>query len=231
MTEVQTLILIIEDESSIRRFLRTVLKAQRFHVEEAGNAGEGLHLAVERRPDIILLDLGLPDMDGLEALRRLREWTVAPIIILSARGREQDKVHGLDAGADDYLTKPFGVAELSARIRVALRHALRNPAEGVIRCDGLSVDLINRRVWLNDNEVHLSPIQYRLLAVLARHAGRVVTQRQLLAEVWGEKAEANPDYIRIYIHQLRHKLEQDPVRPRYLLTEPGVGYRLVGEDG
>lgn len=231
MPEIQTLILIIEDELSIRRFLRTVLKAQRFRVEEADTAGDGLRLAVEQRPDIILLDLGLPDMDGLEVLSRLREWTGVPIIILSARGREQDKVRGLDAGADDYLTKPFSVAELSARIRVALRHTKRSPAEGVIHCNDLVVDLINRRVWLRDQEIHLTPIQYQLLAVLARHAGRVVTQRQLLTEVWREKTEANPDYVRIYIHQLRHKLERDPVQPRYLLTEPGVGYRLVCEDG
>jgi two-component system KDP operon response regulator KdpE len=227
-----TEILIIEDEFAIRRFLKTALKAQHFQPIETGRGDEGLVLAAERRPDIILLDLGLPDMDGLEVLRRLRDWTSVPIIILSARGQEQDKVVGLDSGADDYLTKPFSVAELLARIRVALRHLLRNPAESAagFQSGGLKVDLRSRQVWLDGKEIRLSPIQYRLLAALVRNAGRVVTQRQLLKEVWDENSEATSDYVRIYIHQLRHKLEADPVRPRYLLTEPGVGYRLVCED-
>ena len=232
MSEIASLILVVDDEPAIRRFLRAALKAQRFRVNEAGCGSEALLLAAERRPDIILLDLGLPDMDGLEVLRRLRDWTSVPVIILSARGQEQDKVRGLDSGADDYLTKPFSVPELLARIRVAMRHLLRNPAESPegFQSGGLQVDLLNRRVWVNGGEVHLSPLQYRLLAVLVRHAGRVVTQRQLLEEVWGGDADASPDYVRIYIHQLRHKLEADPVRPRYLLTDPGVGYRLIAED-
>lgn len=226
------LILVIEDELAIRRFLKAALRAQRFRLIEAGGAEQGLALAAERRPDIILLDLGLPDMDGLEVLSRLRQWTSVPVIILSARGQEKDKILGLDSGADDYLIKPFSVLELLARIRVALRHLRRNPAESEsgFQSRGLRVDLRNRRVWVDQAEIHLSPIQYRLLAVLVRHAGRVVTHRQLLEEVWGDNPEASTDYVRIYIHQLRHKLEADPVRPRYLLTDPGVGYRLTGAD-
>jgi two-component system KDP operon response regulator KdpE len=233
MSESNPSILIIEDEVSIRRFLRVALEAQQFRCLEAGTGGQGLLLAAERQPDIILLDLGLPDMDGLDMLQRLREWTSVPVIILSARGQEQDKISGLDGGADDYLTKPFSVAELLARLRVALRHAARGTGEGgvpVFQAGGLRVDLLNRHVWVDRQEIHLTPIQYKLLAVLVRHAGQVVTQRQLLREVWGPNAEGESDYVRIYVHQLRRKLEADPVRPRYLQTEPGAGYRLVGEE-
>jgi len=231
MSETYPTILVIEDEAPIRRFLRASLEIQNFRLREASTGARGLSLAAAQPPpDIILLDLGLPDMEGLEVLRHLREWTSVPIIILSARGQEQDKIRGLDAGADDYLTKPFSVAELSARLRVALRHVARSLGEGgmsLFQAGGLRVDLVNRHVYVEDREIHLTPIQYKLLTVLVRHAGKVVTQKHLLSEVWGPEGE--PNYVRIYVHQLRHKLEADPVRPRYLQTEPGVGYRLTGE--
>ena len=233
MSERKPAILVIEDEVSIRRFLRAALEVQHFRLLEAGTGSQGLSLAAARQPDIILLDLGLPDMDGLQVLQRLREWTSIPVIILSARGQEADKIRGLDAGADDYLTKPFSVAELSARLRVALRHAARGSGDGgmaVFQSGGLRVELLNRRVWVDGQEIHLTPIQYKLLTVLVRHAGQVVTQQHLLREVWGPNAVGESDYVRIYVHQLRRKLEADPVRPRYLQTESGAGYRLIGEE-
>ena len=222
-------ILLIEDEAPIRRFLRATLAARGYRLVEAETALDGLREAASRRPDLILLDLGLPDLDGLEVTRRLREWTETPIVVLSARGQEQDKVTVLDAGADDYLTKPFGVDELLARIRVALRHAelsrqpLREPA---VTVGDLHIDLAQRQVTLAGQEIHLTPIQYDLLALLARNAGRVVTHTQLLKQVWGPNYAAETHYLRVYMGQLRRKLEDDPARPRYLLTEPGVGYRL-----
>ena len=179
---------------------------------------------------MIILDLGLPDLDGLVVTRELREWTSTPILVLSARGREGDKIAALDAGADDYVTKPFGVGELLARMRVALRHAITaagGEAEPVYRSGDLQVDLTRRLVRLHDTEVHLTPIEYRILAMLVRHAGRVVTHRQLLAEVWGPTFEGESHYLRVYMQQLRKKLEEVPARPRYLRTEPGVGYRLT----
>jgi len=223
------IILLIEDDAHIRRFLRASLVTQGYELIEAGAGKEGLALAASRVPDVVLLDLGLPDMEGLEVIKQLRTWSNVPIIILSARGQERDKVANLDAGADDYLTKPFGVGELLARMRVALRKAI--PAEEGKPEESYSlgkfrVDFQRRLVFRDQEEVHLTPIEYKLLSVLIKHRGKVVTHRQLLKEVWGPSyIEQNP-YLRIFILNLRRKLEDDPTRPQYLLTEPGVGYRL-----
>ncbi len=224
----EKVLLVIEDEPAIFKFLRSSLEGADWHVLEAPTGTIGLQMAASKKPDVILLDLGLPDQDGLMVLKALRQWTSAPVIIISARGQEKDKIAGLDGGADDYLTKPFSVAELMARLRVALRHSERGTADAppVFENDGLKVDLVARRVWLRNKEVHLSPMQYDLLAVLVRNAGRVVSQKQLLNKVWGEDREVTPEAVRIFIHQLRHRIERDPVRPKYLKTEPGVGYRL-----
>jgi two-component system KDP operon response regulator KdpE len=221
--------LIVEDEPPIRRFLRASLSAHGFHVIEVETGREGLTKAATEQPDLIILDLGLPDMDGLEVIRQLREWSSTPILILSARGQEGDKVAALDAGADDYLTKPFGVNELLARIRVALRHRSRPAAgdEPVFESQTLRVDLARRQVFVNGVETHLTPIEYRLLAALVRYAGKVITHRQLLKEVWGPHSTDETHYLRVYMGHLRHKLEADPARPTLLLTEPGVGYRLA----
>jgi two-component system KDP operon response regulator KdpE len=226
-------VLVIEDEPQIRRFLRATLPAHGYRLLEAETAQDGLTQAAMHQPDLIILDLGLPDLDGLEVTRRLREWTTVPILVLSARGQETDKVVALDAGADDYLTKPFGIQELLARMRVALRHAARltqEPREPVLTVGELRVDLGHRRVYVADHEIHLTPIEYKLLTVLVRYAGRVVTQRQLLQEVWGPHQTSTTHYVRVYMGQLRHKLEANPARPRYLVTEPGVGYRLKTDD-
>jgi len=234
MSEAVPLILVVDDEQPIRRFLRATLAASRYEITEAATGAEGLWAAAQRPPDLVILDLGLPDMDGLEVTRRLREWSAVPIVVLSARGQEHDKVAALDAGADDYLTKPFGVDELKARIRVALRHAAHataTQADAVLETRGLRVDLSQRQVWVNGTEMHLTPIEYKLLSVLVRNAGKVVTHRHLLREVWGPAYEAETQYVRVYLAQLRHKLERDPTRPRYLLTEPGVGYRLRIDGG
>jgi two-component system KDP operon response regulator KdpE len=223
------LVLLIEDEPPMRRFLRTALGANDYRLVEAETAKEGLAQAAARNPDVILLDLGLPDRDGLEVARELREWSATPIIVLSARGREEDKVKALDLGADDYLTKPFGVDELLARIRVALRHAAMPPGtapEPVFEAGALRVDLTARRVWRGGEEIHLTPTEYKLLTTLVRHAGKVLTHRQLLKEVWGANYANQSQYVRVYMAQLRQKIEADPARPRLLLTEPGVGYRL-----
>jgi two-component system KDP operon response regulator KdpE len=216
----------------MRRFLRTALDANDYRLVEAETAKEGLAHATSRNPDVILLDLGLPDRDGLQVTRELREWTATPIIVLSARGREEDKVKALDLGADDYLTKPFGVDELLARIRVALRHAAMPPGappEPVFEVGELRVDLAARRVWRAGEEVHLTPTEYKLLTTLVRHAGKVLTHRQLLKDVWGATYANQSHYVRVYMAQLRQKIEADPARPRLLLTEPGVGYRLRAE--
>lgn len=225
-------ILVIEDESQIRKFLRISLESHGFVVTETDAAGKGIGHAITEPPDIVILDLGLPDEDGLTVISRLREWSKVPIIVLSARGRESDKVAALDAGADDYLTKPFGVSELLARLRVALRHSVQRAAPGadsVFRVGDLIVDLGRREVTLEDTPVHLTPTEYRLLQVLVSHAGKVVTHRQLLKEVWGPDSVYENQYLRVYMGQLRRKLEQDPARPRYLKTEASVGYRLVDE--
>jgi len=222
------LILLIEDEPQMRRFLRAALGGHDYRLVEAATAKEGLAHAAGRNPDLILLDLGLPDMDGLDVAREIRSWSKAPIIVLSARGQEPDKVAALDLGADDYLTKPFGVEELLARIRVALRHAssvgeLPGP---IFEAGDLRVDLAERQVFRAGQRVHLTPTEYRLLAALVRHAGKLLTHRQLLQEVWGKNFIGRTHYLRIYMMQLRQKVESDPTRPQLLLTEPGVGYRL-----
>ncbi len=225
----QPLILIVEDEQPIRRFLRASLTEHSYRLVEAENGKQAINAATTQPPDLVILDLGLPDMDGLEVTRRLREWSKVPIIVLSARGQESDKIAALDAGADDYLTKPFGVGELLARIRVALRHASRlktEDGEPVFETGNLKVDLAARRVFVGDTEVHLTPLEYRLLATLIQHAGKVLTHTFLLKEVWGPPHIHETHYLRVFMAQLRHKLEADPTRPRYLLTEQGVGYRL-----
>jgi two-component system KDP operon response regulator KdpE len=224
------LILLVEDEPQMRRFLKVALEGSGYRYREAGTGQEGLALAVQDRPDVVLLDLGLPDLDGLEVVTRLREWSRTPVIVISARGQEGDKVGALDAGANDYLTKPFGTRELLARIRVALRHAgPEAEADPVFVLGRWRVDMAKRQVLVDGREVHLTPLEYSLFTTLVRHAGRVVTHRQLLKEVWGDVAGAQPLYLRVYMAQLRHKLEEDPSRPAYLQTEPGVGYRLKVE--
>jgi two-component system KDP operon response regulator KdpE len=223
------LVLVVEDEAQVMRFLRATLHAHGYRLAEAENGHQGLVEATTRAPDLILLDLGLPDLDGVEVTRRLREWTTTPIIVVSARGQEGDKIQALDAGADDYLTKPFGAGELLARMRVALRNAARSGAgagETLFRTGDLAVDLAARRVSVGGREVHLTRTEYKLLTTLVKNAGKVVTHRQLLREVWGPGAVEHSHYLRVYMGQLRHKLEQDPARPRYLETETGVGYRL-----
>jgi two-component system KDP operon response regulator KdpE len=221
-------VLVVDDETEVMRFLRVTLDAQGYRVVESGTGAQALVEAATRSPDLILLDLGLPDMDGVEVARRVREWSAVPIIVLSARGQERDKIEALDAGADDYLTKPFGVGELMARIRVSLRHAARlasGVGEPVFEVGRLRVDLAARRVFVGETEVRLTRTQFNLLATLVKHAGKVVTHRQLLREVWGP-GTTEPHHVRAYMGQLRHKLEEDPAQPRYLLTETGVGYRL-----
>ena len=224
------LVLVVEDEPQVLRFLRASLAAHGYRLVEAVSGQEALVESATRAPDIVLLDLGLPDLDGVEVARRLREWSAVPIIVLSARGQESDKIKALDAGADDYLTKPFGVGELLARMRVALRNAARvaaGPGEPTFEVGELRVDLSARRVFVREEEVRLTRTEYNLLAALVRHAGKVVTHRQLLQEVWGPGSASESHYVRVYMGQLRHKLERDPARPRYLVTETGVGYRLV----
>jgi two-component system KDP operon response regulator KdpE len=220
------LVLVVEDEAPVRRFLRAALAAHGYRVVEAGGVREAEQLAPGHNPDVFLLDLGLPDGDGVDLARRIREWSRAPIIVLSARGREEDKVNALDAGADDYLTKPFGVNELLARLRVALRHAQTAPEQRqVLEAGPLRVDLARRLVTVDGREVHLTPTEYRVLALLAQHAGKVLTHRQILREVWGPNA-GEAHYVRVQMAELRKKIEVDPARPRLLVTEAGVGYRL-----
>jgi two-component system KDP operon response regulator KdpE len=223
-------VVLIEDEPEIRRFLRASLTGHGYRLFEAVTGAGGLTEAAARQPDVVVLDLGLPDMDGLEVIRELRAWSGVPIIVLSARGQEQDKIAALDAGADDYVGKPFGVGELLARLRVSLRHAdrtVREAGEPVFVSGDLEVSPGERRVRVAGKDVHLTPIEYRLLATMVRHAGKVVTQRQLLREVWGPTHEERAHYLHVYMAQLRRKIEPDPARPRHLLTESGVGYRLA----
>lgn len=224
-------VLIIEDELPIRRFLRASLTANGYGVLESAAGQEGMLQAASHNPDVVILDLGLPDMDGLEVTKQLRAWATMPIIVLSARGKENDKIAALDAGADDYLTKPFGVGELLARLRVALRHsALREgDAPAVFSVGDLKIDFARRLVLLKDQPAHLTPIEYKLLATLAANAGKVLTHQHLLKEVWGPAYATESHYLRVYMRQLRHKIEVEPAQPRYLLTEPGVGYRLADE--
>ncbi len=224
------LVLVVDDEAPIRRFLRALLQVDGYAVAEADSGAAALEAAARLLPAVIVLDLGLPDLDGLDVVRRLRAWTSTPIVILSARGREADKVAALDLGADDYLTKPFGADELRARLRVALRWAARaasDAGEPVVHSGELAIDLAARRVRRAGREVHVTPTEWSVLAVLAQHAGKVVTHRQLLREVWGEAFVDEAHYVRLYVAQLRRKLEADPAQPRALVTEAGVGYRLI----
>jgi two-component system KDP operon response regulator KdpE len=224
------LILIVEDDQQIRRFLRAALSAEGYRFQEAATAQEGLTQAAAHRPDLILLDLGLPDRDGLDVIRGVREWSTAPILVLSARGREHDKIEALDLGADDYVAKPFTIGELMARIRAALRRSSAIAPGAVFQFGNIEVDLDKRMVKVGGEPVHLTPNEYRLLQVLIKHAGKVLTQHQLLIEVWGPNSTEQSQYLRVYVAQLRRKLEQNPARPKYLQTEPGVGYRLVADD-
>jgi len=226
------LVLLVEDEPQVRRFLRATLPPQGYRLLEATSGEQGLAEAAARRPDLVLLDLGLPDIDGGKVIRDLREWSTVPIVVLSVRGREQDKVEALEAGADDYLTKPFGMEELLARMKVALRHAMnrdRGTAEPVFSVGQLRVDLAARRVSVRGKDVHLTRTEYQLLTLLVRHAGKVVMHGQLLGEVWGPDGAAHSGTLRVYMGHLRHKLEDEPAFPRYLLTETGIGYRLAAE--
>jgi two-component system KDP operon response regulator KdpE len=223
-------IIVVEDEAQIRRFLRTTLSSEGYQVIEAETGKQGLSEAAMRKPDLIILDLGLPDMDGVEVVKGIRTWSSVPVIILSARSQESDKISALDAGADDYLVKPFGAGELLARIRVALRHVsstANGNEEGIFSVHELKVDMIHRKVTVSGAEAHLTPIEYRLLTLLVKHAGKVLTHQFLLKEVWGPSYVERAHYLRIYMGNLRHKLEKDPARPRFLLTEVGVGYRLA----
>ncbi|MFT3787243.1 MAG: response regulator [Tepidisphaeraceae bacterium] len=229
MTMPKPTLLVIEDEPPLQKFLRVALDPD-YHMIEATTGESGVRHAAYDRPDLILLDLGLPDLDGVEVTKRIREWSAVPIIVISARGKEQDKVVALDAGADDYLTKPFGVGELLARVRVALRHAAARKTEDaqpVFESGDLRVDLVRREVISRTQPVHLTPNEFKLLAVLVKHAGMVMTHRQLLKEVWGPGSGQENHYLRVYMNQLRQKLEIDPARPQHLLTETGVGYRLA----
>jgi two-component system KDP operon response regulator KdpE len=224
--------LLIEDEMPIRRFLRTSLAAEGYRLAEAETAQKGIRLAMQQPPELVILDLGLPDGDGQDVLRQLREWLRTPIIVLSARGQEREKVTALDNGADDYLTKPFSTGELLARMRVALRHAARAGDEGqsaTFTVGELNVDLAARRVLVRGAEVRLTPIEYKLLTTFVRQAGKVLTHRFVLKEVWGPLHVDETHYLRVFMASLRRKIEADPARPRYLLTEQGVGYRLAAE--
>ena len=222
-------VLVVDDEPQIHRFLKPALAAQGYQVHSALNGQEALLQASNHRPDIVLLDLGLPGLEGLKVLTRFREWSTAPVIVLSARGEEEVKVKALDTGADDYLTKPFGVTELLARMRVALRHATRLARREDLSefvQDSLRVDLVRRQAFKDSQEIHLTPLEYKLLVELIKHAGKVLTHRHLLTEVWGPGYLNQGHYLRIYMRQLRHKLEDDPAQPKLLINEPGVGYRL-----
>ncbi len=220
-------ILVVDDERAIRRYLRTTLIGRGFDVLEAAAAGEALQKAVDEHPDLMILDLGLPDLDGVEVVRRVREWSKMPIIILSVRDREDDKVSALDAGADDYLTKPFGMGELLARIRVAMRHSVKTSDEPVYELDQLRVDLARREVTLAGERVGLTPTEYELLRALVLNAGKVMTHNQLLRLVWGAPYVEESHLLRVNISNLRKKIEINPDQPKYIITEPGVGYRLV----
>ncbi|HVJ69067.1 MAG TPA: response regulator [Caulifigura sp.] len=225
-------ILIIEDDPAIRRVLKISLQAAGYHVLEATAAAQGIAAVGHDAPHVVILDLGLPDMDGLEVIRHLREWSQVPIIVLSARGQESDKVKALDRGANDYLTKPFGMQELMARVRAALRQAAnsRTPAtESVVEIRDLKIDFARQQVWVRGDEVRMTPTEYRLLAMLVRHRGEIVTHRRLLREVWGPDSQNENEYLRVYVGQLRRKIERDSARPDYIRTESGTGYRFLDE--
>jgi two-component system KDP operon response regulator KdpE len=227
MTAGKPLLLVVDDEAQMRRFLRASLESHGYSVLEAANALEATQLATSHKPELILLDLGLPDGDGIELTRKFREWTKVPIIVISARGQEDDKVAALDAGADDYLTKPFGIKELMARIRAARRHVQEAAnAPTVFELQGLRVDFERREVTREGQPVHLTPIEYKLLTLFVRNIGKVLTHRQILKEVWGDGYAAQTHYVRVHMAELRKKIELDPAQPRFIVTEPGVGYRL-----
>lgn len=230
MAEPKPVILVIEDEAPLQKFLRVTLGSEGYTLIEVSTGQAGIRHAAYDRPDLIILDLGLPDIDGLEVTKQIRQWSTVPIIIVSARGKEQDKIAALDAGADDYLTKPFGVGELSARVRVALRHAAASKLDivsHVFDIGDIHFDLTRRELRVRGKSVHLTPIEFKLLAFLVKHSGMVLTHRQLLREVWGPGSGEESHYLRVYVNQLRQKIEADPARPRYLITETGVGYRLI----
>ena len=220
-------ILIIDDETQIRKLLRVALSGHGYEVAEAASGHEGLIEAAVYRPDLIILDLGLPDIDGLDVVRSLREWSKTPVIILSVKEQEGDKIAALDAGADDYVTKPFGMGELLARIRAAIRHLAGAGEEPVLNFGELVIDLAHRRVSVDGLEIKLSPIEYDLMKNLAVHAGKVLTHKHLLRTIWGPNYENDTHYLRVYVGQLRRKIENDPSHPRHIITEPGVGYRLL----
>jgi two-component system KDP operon response regulator KdpE len=226
MSETGQRVLVVDDETPIRRYLRTALSAEGFAVYEAANGQEAISAVVADHPDIIILDLGLPDLDGIEVTRRLREWSQTPIIILSVREAENDKIAALDAGADDYLTKPFGTGELMARMRVAARRLASKPDDPVLKVGDLKMDVSRRLVSVDENPIALTPTEYEILRLLMQYAGKVLTHRQLLRQVWGTAYESEMHLLRVNISNLRRKIEADPARPYYLLTEPGVGYRL-----
>jgi two-component system KDP operon response regulator KdpE len=226
MTEAGQRVLVVDDENAIRRYLRAALSAQGFTIYEAANGQEAINAVVSHHPDLVILDLGLPDFDGIEVTRRLREWSQTPIIILSVREAENDKIAALDAGADDYLTKPFSTGELMARMRVALRRMTNTPDEPVLQVDNLKMDVSHRLVTVDEQQVALTPTEYEILRLLLQNAGKVLTHRQLLKQVWGTAYESEMHILRVNISNLRRKIEPDPSRPHYLLTEPGVGYRI-----
>jgi two-component system, OmpR family, KDP operon response regulator KdpE len=230
MTEKGLVILVVDDEKPIRRFLKAALSAHHYTIHEAETGDQALMQAAILKPDVIILDLGLPDMDGIEVTRRLREWCQTPIIILSVRDQEKEKIRALDAGADDYLTKPFGVGELTARIRVAMRHTSQPESQPVFQCGGLRIDLTRRYVSVDDREISLTPNEYALLKLLVSNAGKVVTHRHILNQIWGSDYGTDSHLLRVNISNLRHKIEPDPTQPSYILTESGVGYRLNTED-
>ena len=226
--ETKARILIIDDEPQIRKLLNVSLKAQGFLAEEAASGQEGINQAAIFKPDLMIVDLGLPDIDGKEVVRQIREWSNAPIIILTARDQEQEKIDALDAGADDYVAKPFGMGELMARVRVCLRRMATGDNDPLLICGGLTVDLSQRRVTVDGCEVKLTPTEYEIIKLLAQNAGRVLTHKQLLKAVWGISNYSDTHYVRVYVGMLRRKIENDPAQPKYIITESGVGYRLMG---
>lgn len=228
MNEKGLRVLIVDDEPQIRKLLKVSLNAYGYMLDEAATGQDGITRAAIFKPDLLILDLGLPDMDGKNVIKEIRDWSHAPIIILTARDQEQEKIEALDFGADDYITKPFGMGELLARMRVCLRRSTANGDEPVLTCGGLTVNLVLRRVMVDDREVKLTPTEYEIIKVMAQHAGRVLTHKQLLKAVWGNSYDEDTHYIRVYIGQLRRKIEADPAQPRYIITESGVGYRLMG---
>ncbi|BBB92329.1 MAG TPA: response regulator [Methylomusa anaerophila] len=229
MNEKGLRMLVIDDEQQIRKLLNVSLSAHGYQVHAAVTGQEGINWAAVHKPDLIIVDLGLPDMDGKNVIKKIREWSQVPIIILTARDQEQEKIEALDAGADDYVTKPFGMGELMARMRVSLRRAATAENDPVLSCGGLVIDLVQRRVTVEGREIKLTPTEYEIIKIMAQHAGRVLTHKQLLKAVWGNTYNEDTHYIRVYVGQLRRKIEQDPARPQYIITESGVGYRLMGQ--